>query len=134
MQVREDDKMLSTKKKLYHKSAFYRNFEKGNLVSWETAVFDEVNMDSLEVTMDEICVPFKPGYVLMPNVRPFPDHVALCHKMHGETGIIRDEETQAMAIAEGLASVESCSRNRCFLKATRSDFKDLGNRQRHLAK
>ncbi len=81
-------------------------------MSWETAVFDEVNMDSLEVTMDEICVPFKPGYVLMPNVRPFPDHVALCHKMHGETGIIRDEETQAMAIAEGLASVESCSRIR----------------------
>lgn len=68
-------------------------------------------MESKETPMEEICVPFKPGHVLMPNHRAFPDHVALCKKMHGRTGVIADRETHDMATRMVMRDKEACSCN-----------------------
>ena len=34
-----------------------RNLEKGNLVNWDTAKFDTINMIAYEVAMDSVCYP-----------------------------------------------------------------------------
>ena len=47
----------------------------------------------------------------MPNHRAFPDHVALCKKMHGRTGVIADREAHDMATRMVMRDKEACSCN-----------------------
>ena len=66
---------------------------KGNLVNWETTEFDIENMEVLDVTMDSICIPTRPGHVLFPDKRNFTAMVSLCQKFQGIPSIIKDEAT-----------------------------------------
>ncbi len=43
-----------------------RQTSKGNVVNWETARFDLVNVTEVEAPMASICKPIRPGHVIMP--------------------------------------------------------------------
>ena len=64
------------------------------MVSWDDASFELVNMTEGSATMESVCVPIRPGHVLMPNLRNFSAHHSLCKKFHGITSVIHSQETQ----------------------------------------
>ncbi len=65
-----------------------RSLEKGNIVNWENAKFDLVNMTEKEVPMESVCKPVKPGDVIIPNKRSFESLMSLCKKFHGKTSVV----------------------------------------------
>jgi len=69
-------------------------------VNWETAEFDILNMNVLNETMESVCVPVRPGNVVLPTQRIFKDQIAICRKFHGILSTVDDEEEQAELIEE----------------------------------
>jgi hypothetical protein len=67
---------------------------KGNLVNWETAEFDTINMTATQQTTESICVPVRPGNVIFPNRRNFSSVIDLCGKMKSKVSVIKTEEQQ----------------------------------------
>ena len=86
-----------------------RSFDKGNLVSWDTAEFELVNMTSKEESMDFICLPVRPGDVIVPTKRPFESLISICQKFGGRTTVVRSQDMQR-GLSEKYAKVESCVR------------------------
>ena len=78
-------------------------------MNWEKVEFNVVNMDELDLSMDAICIPERPGHILMPNRRTFADQAAVCRRFHGKTTVVKDYETQTAVIKAGLEHVESCT-------------------------
>src|SRR5262249_47452890 len=56
---------------------------KGDLVSWDSATFDTVNMATEYQPVSSVCNPVRPGHVSFPEMRTLADHVSLCLKMGG---------------------------------------------------
>ncbi len=50
--------------------------------------------------MESVCVPIRPGHVLMPNMRNFSAHHSLCRKFHGVTSVVDSQNTQDDLIGE----------------------------------
>ena len=48
--------------------------EKGNLVNWNDAEFETVNMTSVIATTESVCIPPRPGDVLFPERRNASAH------------------------------------------------------------
>ena len=80
---------------------------KGDLVNWNDAKFDLVNMTEEVVTEKSICIPPRPGHVIYPEKRRFPLHHALCTKLKGRTSVIRDSATQ-LWMNEKIEQTPSC--------------------------
>ncbi len=84
-----------------------RDLSKGNLVDWESARFDLVNMTSKEVPVESVCKPVRPGHVIIPNKRDFASLNSLCGKFHGRTSVVRSQRTQA-ELSRILLETPSC--------------------------
>lgn len=67
---------------------------KGDLVNWDTAEFELVNMTLKEVDVSSICIPPRPGHVILPEKRSFHDHMDMCLKFRGVPSTITDAQTQ----------------------------------------
>ncbi len=74
-----------------------RSLEKGNLLNWEEAPLELVNMTERRVSVDSICKPVRPGHVIFPLRRNFTSHLAICRKMRGLPSVVRDQRTQVCA-------------------------------------
>ena len=92
------DRALSTRELLDWTTC--RSMAKGSLVNWDTASFVLVNMREKEAAAESLCVPARPGDVVMPEKRPFADHVAMCAKWRGLATVVTDSETQHALVAE----------------------------------
>ena len=84
--------------------------QKGDLVSWELARFENKRMEEMELSEDEICRPIRPGHVIMPNQRNFTAFTSLCKKFGGSVTVIKDAETQN-ALTEIAARFDTCMVN-----------------------
>ncbi len=94
LRVRQEDFFfLLSKYVASNRREFVRNLEKGNVVNWETARFDLLNMTEQEVSMEAVCQPVKPGHVVMGR-RVYADHVSLCKKFRAKTSIVTSAEVQ----------------------------------------
>lgn len=71
-----------------------RSMGKGNLLDWDRATLDLVNMTAREEDPAELCRPVRPGHVIFPLRRNFSESVSLCRKMRGLTSVMKDRETQ----------------------------------------
>ncbi len=67
---------------------------KGDLVNWTTAKFDIVNMTSETHSISDICIPARPGHVILPEKRTFANHQDMCSKFKGIPSVVSDKETQ----------------------------------------
>ena len=67
---------------------------KGDIVNWDTALFDTVNMTSRIQSVESICIPPRPGHVVLPEIRNFTSHKAICQKLRGRASVIYDKNTQ----------------------------------------
>lgn len=65
-------------------------------------------MDEFDLAMETICVPVRPGHVLMSNRRSFTSHAAVCHKFHGKASIVTDYETQSYMIQTAYTRNDTC--------------------------
>ena len=81
---------------------------KGNIVNWEEARFELTNMTEIEATEESICVPVKPGHVLMPNLRNFTHHKGLCEKFRGQVSVVDNQATQD-ELGDVVNQHDSCS-------------------------
>ncbi len=88
-----------------------QSFEKGNLVSWDTAEFELVNMTSREEPIDAICLPVRPGDVLIPTKRPFESLISICRKFGGKITVVTSQELQRH-LSEAYVQITSCERGR----------------------
>ncbi len=80
-------------------------------MSWETAEFEMENMEEFDLSMEAICVPVRPGHILMPNKRNFTNHHAVCRKFHGKTSIVTNYEIQTFMFQTALPTMNgSCKR------------------------
>lgn len=77
-----------------------RSLEKGNLVNWNQAQFDLVNMTWINVTMRSVCTPERPGHVLFPTRRNFTSHASLCRKLRGVPSVVQDQATQDWMVGQ----------------------------------
>ena len=49
--------------------------EKGDIVNWDTAKFETVNMTIEDnITMETVCTMERPGHVILPEKRSFAEH------------------------------------------------------------
>ena len=86
---------------------FCRKEMKGNLVNWDTAKFEVENMMESNIPMEKVCVPLRPGHVVMPTRMNFTSHLSLCHKFRGKMSVVKEEETQD-ALGEALKKHPQC--------------------------
>lgn len=49
------------------------------------------NMESKEMSADDICRPPKPENLMFPGVRDFPSVISMCKKFHGSVSVIKDQ-------------------------------------------
>ena len=77
-----------------------RKTTKGDVMNWDKSNFELVNMTIEERTMESICVPPRPGHVLLPERRNFSSHQAICSKFRGLVSVVRDQETQDKMVDE----------------------------------
>lgn len=66
-------------------------------------------MEEFDLPMDSVCVPVRPGHVLMTRRRNFVGHAATCNKLHGRTSVVTDYQLQTHMIREAYKNNESCS-------------------------
>ncbi len=85
-----------------------RDTFKGNLVNWDRAKFDLINITEVDVPMKDVCVPIRPGHVVMPVLKSFADHQSLCKKFRGTTSVVSDQDTQDMLNKE-IAKYPDCT-------------------------
>ncbi len=78
-------------------------------------------MTETEATVESVCVPIRPGHVLMPNMRNFSAHHSLCRKFHGVTSVVDSQNTQDDLIGELRKNPQ------CFQIGTTADYYLLGN-------
>ena len=97
---------MSQKKK---HSGHCRNFEKGNLVNWDTAEFQLTNMTAREMPIKEICQPVQPGNVLMARRTTFESLVTVCEKFHGKTSVVKSEQMQDQ-LSQVFFSSDNCKK------------------------
>lgn len=64
---------------------------KGNLVSWNTAQWDLVNMAAEESTQAEICKPERPGHILFPEDRNMSSAIDVCRKMRANVSVVTSQ-------------------------------------------
>ena len=84
-----------------------REMLKGNIVDWDTAKFDLVNMEVLEYDESDVCVPAKPGDVILPELRNFTSHTAMCRLFRGRPTVVQSLEHQ-MALKQEFLKHPSC--------------------------
>lgn len=94
--------------------------EKGNLVDWNEAEFDLVNMTTEIFPPSHVCVPPRPGDVLFPERRNLSAQFALCHRLRGRPSVVDNHEKQKSMIADFLDHPEACGdpNNRTFSLAS----------------
>ncbi len=63
-------------------------------MNWDTVGLELENMSEVDVSMESVCVPPRPGHVIMPMKRNFSAHMDVCSKFKGVASVIRDAETQ----------------------------------------
>jgi len=82
---------------------------KGNLINWNNAEteFDLLNTEIIEETRESICVPVKPGNVVLATKRNFADQVDVCGKFHGKITAVNSAEEQTALIAD-LGNHQQC--------------------------
>ena len=52
-----------------------RQMMKGDIVDWDTAVFETVNMTVEDnIAIETVCTAERPGHVILPEKRTFEDH------------------------------------------------------------
>lgn len=78
-------------------------------MNWETANFDVENMDVLETSEDSLCIPVRPGHVLMPNFRTFTDLAAVCNKFHGRSSVVTTKELQDELVNTAIQAADVCA-------------------------
>ena len=79
----------------------------GNVIAWDAAEFELLNMTEYEASMQEICTPVRPGHVIMPVRRNFTSHRSICTRFRGIMSVIGDEQTQD-ALNEQVSRHEVC--------------------------
>jgi hypothetical protein len=68
---------------------------KGNVLSWNDAKFSLVNMTESYVPISSICIPPRPGHVIMPELRDFYSLIDICHKFKGQPSVVQTNEEQS---------------------------------------
>ena len=64
---------------------------KGNIVNWETALWEETNLIQREGTYEEICVSQKIGYIDLKLMLKFQDASLLCSGLRGEIPLLENK-------------------------------------------
>ena len=77
-----------------------KSMRKGNVINWDKAEFDLVNMRVLEYSEEDVCVPPKPGDVMFPELRNFTAHAAICRLMRGRPTVVTSQEQQTRLVKE----------------------------------
>ena len=72
----------------------FRKMSKGNIVNWNTATIETVNMTERIESVTSVCVPFRPGHIMLPMKRTFESHTAICNKLRGKVSVVNDQESQ----------------------------------------
>ena len=83
---------------------------KGDALNWDTAQWELVNMTTDFQDVSTICKPIRPGHVVLPEMRNFTSHTAMCRKFRGGTSVVQDLESQ-MVLSKELNMYKSCSHN-----------------------
>ncbi len=84
--------------------------KKGNIVNWNTAVFETRNMTEYLVNEEEICTPVRPGHIVMPMRRTFAEHLSICRQFHGLPLVVSDWDTQ-VEVVEVAQNTSACLGN-----------------------
>ena len=71
---------------------------KGDVLNWDEAEFDVVNMTEVEYSVDRVCKPQRPGHVIFPEKRNFTASVEICRKMRGRHSVADSLATQTELI------------------------------------
>ena len=107
-----------------------RNFEKGNLINWETAKLELTSMSEEEVPMKDLCGSLKPGHVILAHKLFFGDLANTCGKFHGQVSVVRSREMQA-ELSSIFASHPEChvwrKPGKAVLKEFRLQYKVIAN-------
>ena len=82
---------------------------KGDLVNWDESDWELTNMTEIQLTLDEICIPPRPGHVLIPEKRSMESLQLVCTQIGGKVSVIKDNETQIEMSAKAVKS-ESCTK------------------------
>ncbi len=93
----------------YNKSNFLRDFSKGNIVNYETAVFETQNVTSYMRTAEDLCSPRRPGLVAFPIRRNYTLSRSTCHKFGGDILIVQDQQKQN-AVKDYMTNFKNCER------------------------
>ncbi len=83
-------------------------------MNWDEAKLEILNMTEVEATMESVCVPPRPGHVVMPMKRNFTSHRSVCRKLKGVASVVKDAETQEV-MNEEMKKYPACgnSNGRC---------------------
>ena len=65
-------------------------------------------MDVLDIPMETVCVPLRPGNIIMSNLRPFPTLASVCRKLHGKTTLVTSQSLQNELISKIYEEKETC--------------------------
>ncbi len=85
------------------------NFEKGNVINWDTVELQLWNMTDSEMPIESICYPISPGDVLIPSPRNFDSLIDLCQKFHGEVSVVTSSEQHSKLTSTYKDSAASCT-------------------------
>ena len=87
--------------------------QKGNLVDWDKATFQLENMTTLNLSSREVCVPLRPGHVILPERKNLTSYRNWCERMRGHASVVRDQETQDFLIETLKDYYETCDDAGC---------------------
>ena len=82
---------------------------KGDLVHWDESEWDLINMTKVEMSLDEICIPPRPGHVLFPEKRTMESLKLICTRVGGKVSVIKSNQTQ-LQMAENAVKSQGCTK------------------------
>ena len=73
---------------------------KGNLVDWDMAQWNLVNMAEVETKTVEICKPERPGHILFPEDRNMSSAIDVCRKMKANVSVVTSQQVMDELVAK----------------------------------
>ena len=68
------------------------NGMEGNLIRWSSVKWELTNMESIDMSADEFCLPPKPKNLMFPGLRDFPSVITMCKQFHGRVSVMKSKQ------------------------------------------
>ena len=82
---------------------------RGNLIDWCSSTWEITNMESLSMTIADVCKPPKLGNLFISEPRTQEDSIAFCGKLKGQHIVMNSQQLfEELISAENLTLFEQC--------------------------